>query len=73
MNDPAAVSGARPTIARRDRDTWRDLRAERGLSLRELERRTGINRGDLSKIDRGRLAPTPGQAAVILEVLTNVG
>ena len=73
MTVPAVVPGARPVATRRHHDTWRDLRARRGLSLRELERRTGINRGDLSKIDRGRLAATPSQAAAILRELTDVG
>lgn len=68
MTDPAAMAGARPRPSLDELpNTWRDLRAVRGLSLRELEQRTRINRGELSKIDNGRLIPTPGQAAAILE------
>lgn len=35
----------------------REIRAERGLSLRDAERMTGIARTDLSKVERGRLLP----------------
>lgn len=70
---PAGSPGARPVEPRRAPDTWRALRSERGYSLRELQDATGINRGDLSKIERGRLIPTPGQAAAILEALRHVG
>lgn len=33
--------------------TMRDVRLERELSLRDVEKRTGIGRGMLSKIERG--------------------
>lgn len=45
---------------------WADVRAATGLSIREFSDRTGINRGDLSKIERGQACPTPYQAARIL-------
>jgi len=35
------------------RVNWRKRRKEVGLSIRELEQRTGINRGRLSIIERG--------------------
>jgi transcriptional regulator with XRE-family HTH domain len=48
----------------------RSLRLAAGLSIRELERRTGINRGRLSIIERG-VVPTDEEARLILAALTN--
>jgi transcriptional regulator with XRE-family HTH domain len=48
--------------------TWRDLRTTSGLTLRQLEELTRINRGDLSRIERGRLCPTPDQSLTLLHV-----
>lgn len=45
---------------------WSDVREHLGLSIREMAEATGINRGDLSKIERGQACPTPYQAAQIL-------
>lgn len=45
---------------------WSDIRPALGLSIRDMAEATGINRGDLSKIERGQLSPTPWQAARIL-------
>lgn len=45
--------------------TWRELREVAGLSIRELEALTGINRGELSHIERG-IGPTPRQAWQLL-------
>lgn len=42
------TSGGRPTIP-----SWRERRIALGLSLREVEEQTGINRGTLSQIERG--------------------
>ena len=36
----------------------RRLRLERGLTLRDAERQTGVSRSMLSKIERGRASPT---------------
>jgi transcriptional regulator with XRE-family HTH domain len=47
---------------------WGQLRARDGWSIRELAERTGINRGDLSKFERGRGCPTPDQARRLLAV-----
>ena len=47
----------------------RSLRQAAGLSIRELERRTGINRGRLSIIERG-VVPTDEEARAILAALT---
>lgn len=38
--------------------TLRDLREQRGLTLRQLERHTGIFSGRLSKLERGAESPT---------------
>lgn len=45
---------------------WGRLRSERGWSIRELAERSGINRGDLSKIERGLGCATPDQARRLL-------
>ena len=50
------------------RRSWRQLRQARGLSLRDLEKRTGVNRGRLSVIERG-LPPSPDEALKILTAL----
>ncbi len=46
----------------------RQIRLAAGLSLREVERRTGINRGRLSIIERG-VSPTVEESASILAAL----
>ena len=43
----------------------RQIRLAAGLSLREVERRTGINRGRLSIIERG-VSPTLEESQLIL-------
>lgn len=48
---------------------FRQLRRASGLSIRELSRRTDINRGRLSIIERG-VMPTPDEAARIVAALT---
>jgi ribosome-binding protein aMBF1 (putative translation factor) len=56
----------RPRRRGRRAKSWRDVREEAGLSLRDLQERSGIHRGELSKIERGRSCPTPEQASAIL-------
>jgi transcriptional regulator with XRE-family HTH domain len=46
----------------------RQIRIAAGLSLREVERRTGINRGRLSIIERG-VSPTEDESRAILAAL----
>lgn len=46
----------------------RQVRIAAGLTIRELERRTGINRGRLSIIERG-VAPTDIEAKLIADAL----
>lgn len=46
----------------------RQLRIAAGLTIREMERLTGINRGRLSIIERG-VTPTDDEAARILAAL----
>jgi transcriptional regulator with XRE-family HTH domain len=47
---------------------WKALREATGLSQREISRRTGINSGRLSVIERG-LIPTDDEAARLRAVL----
>jgi transcriptional regulator with XRE-family HTH domain len=47
-------------------NVWKSLREASGLSLREVARRTGINPGRLSSIERG---PTPEEATKLRAVL----
>jgi len=46
----------------------RSLRRAAGLSIRDLEAKTGINRGRLSVIERG-VPPTDDEARAILAAL----
>lgn len=48
---------------------WGRLRAGRAWSLRELAARSGVNAGEISKIERGRTCATPDQARALLEAL----
>lgn len=48
---------------------WSDARALLGVTIRGMAELTGINRGDLSKIENGIAAPTPDQARRILFVV----
>ena len=48
-----------------DTPLLRQLRESKGLTLREVSRRSGINPGRLSIIERG-VAPTPDEVAKIL-------
>ena len=51
-----------------DRD-WRQMRLQRGLSLIEVARRAGLNKGTLSAIETRRTVPMPFEAAAILRAL----
>jgi transcriptional regulator with XRE-family HTH domain len=46
----------------------RQMRLAAGLTIREMERRTGINRGRLSILERG-VTPTDDEAARMLAAL----
>ncbi len=50
----------------------RQVRVAAGITIRELERRTGINRGRLSIIERG-VTPTDSEATAIFEALRRPG
>jgi transcriptional regulator with XRE-family HTH domain len=45
------------------------MRDEKELSVSELARRTGINKGHLSEIERGIRIPTNDQVSAIARVL----
>lgn len=48
---------------------WSDERVALGLSIRDLERLSGVNRGDLSRIEGGRLIPTSEQWNAVMAAL----
>lgn len=50
---------------------WGRLRGSHGLSLRELEERSGISRGTLSRIEQA-LYPSPEQARQLLELYASM-
>lgn len=54
-----------PTVFR----TLRELRLERQMSLKELADATGINKGTLSGIERGRIVATAVELNSIGDVL----
>jgi len=45
------------------------MRLQRGLSLIEVARRAGLNKGTLSAIETRRTVPMPFEAAAILRAL----
>ena len=49
---------------------YRAIRLAAGFGIRELERRTGINRGRLSMIERG-IPPTVDEHRLILAALAS--
>jgi DNA-binding transcriptional regulator YiaG len=61
-------SGCNPRQRTPRGGTWRSIRESTGLSIREMADRTGINRGQLSKIENGRACPTPLEAQTILNL-----
>ncbi len=51
---------------------WGPTRARLGISLRTLEAATGIVRGDLSKMEHGRLFPTGKEYESVTEALAKL-
>lgn len=49
--------------------TLRDIRVGQGMRLTELSRLTGLDRGLLSMIERGRMVATPRELQVLSEAL----
>jgi transcriptional regulator with XRE-family HTH domain len=47
----------------------RDARRDRGLTLRQVEERTGLNRAVLSQLENGLRAPTGRQIQLIANAL----
>jgi ribosome-binding protein aMBF1 (putative translation factor) len=67
--NPVALRCNAPQRVPRAPDTaWGRPRGKLGWSLRELSLRTGINPGELSRIERGRSCPSPEQAGRIVDV-----
>jgi hypothetical protein len=48
---------------------WGPERAALGLSLRQLEKLSGINRGILSLVEAGRIVPSGREYAAVTEAL----
>jgi transcriptional regulator with XRE-family HTH domain len=65
MGSPPVAPGGRPLDAERDQiaatvgSRLRELRREYGLSLRDLERRSGVTRSTISRVERGLRRPRP--------------
>lgn len=45
--------------------TLRELRVDEHLSLAELAEKSGVNKGTLSQIERGRIVATPAELVSI--------
>lgn len=58
-----------PTTAARSSKRSAPRSKERGLSLRQLQETTGINRAVWSQVERGKLLPTPEQIAALSDAL----
>lgn len=54
-----------------DPDRLRRLRVQRGLSMRELARRSGVSVGMVSLIEQGKIAGSPTTAKKLAEGLSN--
>jgi predicted transcriptional regulator len=52
---------------------WGRPRGALGWSLRDLAEKTGINAGELSRIERGRSCPSRDQARRILDAYAEAG
>lgn len=62
--------GAKPRDLFADRPTvMKSVRAAAGMSVAELSRRTGMNAGDVSRIERGRMLPYRSQAEKLADAL----
>jgi transcriptional regulator with XRE-family HTH domain len=49
--------------------TLRELRLELGLTLKQVQERTGLHKATLSQIERGRLVASPHEATLISRAL----
>lgn len=62
--------GAEPRDLFADRPTaLKAARQRAGISMSELSRRAGMNPGDVSRIERGRMLPYRSQAEKLAEAL----
>jgi len=48
---------------------WGPRRVALGISLTELSHRTGISKPDLSRMEKGRIFPTPDEYQRVMEAL----
>lgn len=60
------MTGTPRPLLERERSDWNALRVRAGISLRTAEELTGLNRGLLSDIERGRTIPRPDECAAML-------
>lgn len=63
------ASGDANLMPRPPSPDWHDYRVKAGLSIRQLEELSGINRGEISRIEQRRQTPTPMQALRLLVAL----
>jgi len=68
-----AARTTQQSLVLREGSPWSARRVAAGLSIRKLSDLSGINRGDLSRIDQGRQIPTPEQAALLLRAIDGAG
>ncbi len=61
--------GGRPDDETSNPNAWARARRSAGVSMRDLERRSGVARSYISLLEQGRLTPTPAQARALLDVL----
>ena len=54
------------------RNNVKELREAQNLSIRDLERLTGINRGNLSEIERYKRNPEPDEKQQLRSILGEV-
>lgn len=64
-----AANGCNPRETAPVIRSWADIRRSAGMSIRDMAEATGINRGTLSKIERGQACPTPSEAHRLLQLL----
>lgn len=67
-----AKGGTRRHRLRLGRSKWSERRVAAGLSLRDVERISGIHRTVLSALERGQYVVDPEEATAILSAINGV-
>ena len=65
---PTSDSNRRGQAIRGSGTEWSERRVLLDLSISELAKRSGVARSLVGLIDKGRMIPTPAQAAALLRV-----